>query len=84
MLSTETTAVAQTPQRDEAALLNRPALQWKTMREAAKRIGGVVGERQLRRAATAGALKAIRINQRGDWRTLDGWVDEWLLGMQSR
>jgi hypothetical protein len=66
-------------------------LQWTTLKAEAARVG--VGVRRLYRAASepdengrvpSGRLKAVRVNSRGDWRTLPTWVDDWLLSSPGR
>lgn len=57
-------------------------LPWRTMKQAAARIP--TSERALKRAAARGSLRAIRLNARGDWRTLDIWVDAYILSLATR
>jgi hypothetical protein len=49
---------------------------WWTVRRAAAHVGG--GPKEIYRAVRVGKLKAVRLNRRGDIRTLPEWVDEWM------
>ena len=68
------------PVLPEAATTYQP-LPWTSIKAEAKRIG--VGPRSLYRAAAAGKLRAIPVNDRGDLKTLPQWVDEYLLSLQA-
>lgn len=53
------------------------ASDWLTLKQAAVRLA--CSTRQLSRAIAANKLRAVRINERGDLRTRQEWLDEWLL-----
>lgn len=54
----------------------RQERRWWTARRAAAHVGA--GPKEIYRAVRAGTLKAVRLNRRGDIRTLPEWVDEWM------
>ena len=52
------------------------ASRWWTARRAAAYIDA--GPKEIYKAVRTGKLKAVRLNRRGDIRTLREWVDEWM------
>lgn len=57
-----------------------PVSRWWTARRASVHIGA--GPKEIYRAVRAGQLKAVRLNRRGDIRTLREWVDAWMEAKQ--
>lgn len=57
-----------------------PASRWWTARRASMHVGA--GPKEIYRAVRAGQLKAVRLNRRGDIRTLREWVDVWMEAKQ--
>jgi hypothetical protein len=49
---------------------------WWSARRAADHVGA--GPKEIYRAVRVGRLRAVRLNRRGDIRTLREWVDEWM------
>lgn len=49
---------------------------WWSVKRAADHVGA--GPKEIYKAVRAGTLKAVRLNGRGDIRTLREWVDEWM------
>ena len=49
---------------------------WWSVKRAADHVGA--GPKEIYKAVRAGKLKAVRLNARGDIRTLREWVDEWM------
>jgi hypothetical protein len=68
----------QNPDRPKAgsSANERRERRWWTVRRAAAHVGG--GPKEIYRAVRTGKLKAVRLNRRGDIRTLPEWVDEWM------
>jgi hypothetical protein len=62
--------------KDGSVANERRERRWWTVRRAAAHVGG--GPKEIYRAVRAGKLKAVRLNRRGDIRTLPEWVDEWM------
>lgn len=62
--------------KDESPAHERRDRRWWTARRAAVHVGA--GPKEIYRAVRAGKLKAVRLNRRGDIRTLPEWVDEWM------
>ena len=54
------------------------AIRWLTIREVADR--ACCGPNTIRRAVRTGQLRAARIDGRRDFRFLENWIDEWLVG----
>lgn len=52
------------------------AHRWWSAREAAKYIGA--GPKEIYKAVSRGDLRAVRLNRRGDIRTTQEWIDEWM------
>jgi excisionase family DNA binding protein len=55
---------------------------WLTVAEAATR--AKAGKRSIYAAVKAGELRAAPINERGDLRIADAWIDAWLERLASR
>src|SRR5436189_810854 len=60
--------------KDGSPANERRERRWWTVRRAAAHVGG--GPKEIYRAVRVGRLKAVRLNRRGDIRTLPEWVDE--------
>lgn len=71
---------AQPPQRPQVRPMDRAISRWWTARRAAAYIGA--GPKEIYKAVRSGRLKAVRLNRRGDIRTLREWVDEWMEQLQ--
>ena len=54
------------------------AIRWLTIREVADR--ACCGPKTICRAVRTGQLRAARIDGRRDFRFLENWIDEWLVG----
>lgn len=67
--------IARTP---ETATPNNQSneCRWWTARRAAAYVGA--GPKEIYKAVRSGKLKAVRLNQRGDIRTIREWVDDWM------
>lgn len=80
LLRAATKPAAQTPQCPHVPPIDRTVSRWWTARRAAEYIGA--GPKEIYRAVRSGKLKAVRLNRRGDIRTLREWVDEWMEQLQ--
>jgi excisionase family DNA binding protein len=60
--------------READAAVSSP---WRTVEQAAAR--AQCGKRAIYKAVDARKLRAVSVNGRGDLRTTDEWVDQWLL-----
>ena len=54
------------------------AIRWLTIREVADR--ACCQPKTIRRAVRNGQLRAARVDGRRDFRFLENWIDEWLVG----
>jgi excisionase family DNA binding protein len=69
-------AVVRADGSPRASVVSPADRRWWSAREAAEYVGA--GPKEIYRAVRHGALKAVRLNRRGDIRTTREWIDQWM------